>query len=167
MSQLLCPLCGKNTSLKNYNPDSFDLDIYVQDFRGLGRGRGFKSLGRRSILHSRAVLTPLTNRILDLVELLRDEGHIDDSELIERLGPFEATDEGDLDQSGEELGAIKAWREETLRDIGDLADEAYEAAEVEDREEEEDPVEDLRTAVRLLVDERNALKARVEELESG
>ncbi len=153
--------------MKNYHPESFDLDIYVQDFRGLGRGRGFKSLGRRSILHNGAVLSPLTDRILDLVVLLRDEGHIDDSELSDRLGPFEAADEGDRDQSADDLGAMKAWQEDTIRDIEKIADEAYGAAEVEDREEEEDPVEDLRTGVGLLIDENQALKARVEELESG
>ncbi len=167
MSSLLCPLCGKNTSLKNYKPDSFDLDIYVQDFRGLGRGRGFKSTGRRSVLHNTAILSPLTDRMLDLVELLRDEGQIDDSELSDRLGLLEGTDEGDQGDAAEELGAIKAWREETLRDIGKITDETYEAAQVEDREEEEDPVEDLRTGVRMLIDENQALKARVEELDSG
>lgn len=166
MSSLLCPLCGKNTSLKNYNPDSFDLDIYVQDFRGLGRGRGFASLGRRSILHNTIALSRLKNRMLDLVELLRDEGQIDDSELRRRLWPSEDTDEGDQDDAEEELGAMKAWREETLRDLKEIADEAFEVAELEDREEE-DPVEDLRTAVRVLIDEVRALKAKVEELESG
>ncbi len=153
--------------MRNYNPDSFDLDIYVQDFRGLGRGKGFASLGRRSILHDGAAILPLKNRMLDLVVLLRDEGHIDDSELSERLGLLEATDEGDQDDSAEELGAIKAWREETLRDIGEITDEAYEAAQVEDRKEEEDPVEDLRNGVRMLIDENQVLRARVEEVESG
>jgi hypothetical protein len=107
------------------------------------------------------------DRILDLVQLLYHEGHIDDSELSERLGPFEVTDQGDQDDAAEELGAIKAWREETLQDIGEMTDEAYEAAGIEDREEEEDPVEDLRTGVRVLIDEVQALKAKVEELESG
>lgn len=125
------------------------------------------SLGRRSILHDENALLPLKNRILDLVELLRDEGHIDDSELVERLGPFEVTDEGVQDDTAEELGAIKAWREETLQDIGEITDEAYEASGVQDRAEEENPVEDLRTGVHVLIDEVRALKAKVEDLESG
>ncbi|MBI3859211.1 MAG: hypothetical protein HY296_03080 [Thaumarchaeota archaeon] len=167
MTSLLCPLCGKNTSLKNYRPDSFDLDIYVQDFRGLGRGKGFASLGRRSILHDRTALVPLANRILDLVELLHDEGHIDDSELRERLWPWEASEEDNQDNSAEELGAIKAWREDALRGIGEMADEAYEAAGIEDREEEEDGIEDMRNGVHMLIDEVQALRAKVEDLESG
>ncbi len=118
-------------------------------------------------MHNGAVLSSLTDRILDLVVLLRDEGHIDDSELLDRLGPFEAADEGAQNDAAEELGAIKDWQEETLGDVAEITDDAYEAAGVEDREEEEDPVEDLRTGVGLLIDENQALKARVEELESG
>ena len=118
LRSLLCPLCGKNTSLTKYDPESFDMDVYVQDFRGLGRGKGFVSLGRRSILHDRAALGPLVKRVVDLVELLHDEGDVDDDKLRERLWPYEDEDEADLSRAKEDLSAMKAGGRKGFRTWG-------------------------------------------------
>lgn len=49
--------------------------------------------------------------------------------------------------------------------ITEITDEAYEVAEVEERDTDEDPLEDLRNGVDLLIEEVRALRARVEEEE--
>ena len=70
MSLLLCPLCGKATSLRNYDPSTFDDDIYARDVRGLGRGRGFAVIGQHSILDDREVTRLIGTRAVKIVALL-------------------------------------------------------------------------------------------------
>jgi hypothetical protein len=59
MSFLVCPLCAKSCSLREYDPAHYDLDVYVQDMRGLGRGKGFARENRRSALNDPEVMLPI------------------------------------------------------------------------------------------------------------
>jgi len=71
MSQLVCPLCGRFVSLRNFDPSGFDSDIYAVNVVGLGRGRGFAVSESFSILGNPAVTGPIAERcrrILSFIE---------------------------------------------------------------------------------------------------
>ena len=44
MSMFLCPLCGKQNSIKNYHPENFDDDVEIFHNAGLGYRKGFKKI---------------------------------------------------------------------------------------------------------------------------
>jgi hypothetical protein len=67
MSMLVCPLCGKSTSLAKFNPSDFDDDIVVQTIHGLGRGRGFEVVSRESALGNSDVTSLVAERVLMIV----------------------------------------------------------------------------------------------------
>lgn len=114
MRFLICPLCGKSTSLNNFDPSGFDRDIYAQSFVGLGKGKGFASTDKQSILHSSTTLM-IKNRLLNLLLMLHQEGIMKESEIRE-LFKFETK------KNDEEL-AYKAILEEKNTRIRNLTDE--------------------------------------------
>ena len=88
MSHIICPLCGKSSSLRRFNPENFEDDIYVQRVRGLGRGKGFAVVSRESLLGdggNGGLILKIKRRILNLVSLLRRHRLISAKEL-EGLG---------------------------------------------------------------------------------
>jgi hypothetical protein len=85
MSLLICPLCGKSSSLRRFDPRSFDDDIYVKNLRGLGRGRGFEEVDRHSLLTDHVTMRMIVERILRLVSLLASRGVITEAEILSRL----------------------------------------------------------------------------------
>ncbi len=52
MSSVACPLCGKNSPFSSFKPERLDDDIYIVKVTGLGRGRGFATESKESILDS-------------------------------------------------------------------------------------------------------------------
>ncbi|MCK4952930.1 hypothetical protein KAS14_04030 [Candidatus Bathyarchaeota archaeon] len=76
MSMIVCPLCGKSNVLERFNPSDYELDIYVYEVHGLGRGRGFRSGPRRSILGDDEITPLIKNRVLDLVQMLIDNNYL-------------------------------------------------------------------------------------------
>jgi len=61
-------MCGKTTNIRNFDPESFEDDIYLVRFRGLGRGRGFEIASKESLLEG---LDPeLLDKISDRIEIL-------------------------------------------------------------------------------------------------
>lgn len=86
LSMIVCPLCGKQTSLKHFNPSDYDLDIYVQEVRGLGRGRGFETGPRESILGDDHVTPLIKDRLLELSRLLLKEEILKPSEVASLMG---------------------------------------------------------------------------------
>jgi hypothetical protein len=85
MSQLICPLCGKSTSLRRYDPSGFDDDIYVKNLRGLGRGRGFEEVDRHSLLSDRTTMRMIGERILRIIALLASNDVLSEAEILSRL----------------------------------------------------------------------------------
>jgi hypothetical protein len=144
MSLLVCPLCGKSTSLRRYDPTDFADDILVQNVRGLGRGRGFAVVGRRSILDDAEITRLIGERVLTIARLLLDHDRLSTDDVVSRLGPHVA-DAGErtalhsaytslhervarlVTQIEESLG--DDWSYETDLDHGDIAEVLKERVE--------------------------------------
>jgi hypothetical protein len=75
MSMVVCPLCGKSTSLRRF-PSGFEVDIVVRTVRGLGRGRGFETVNEESVLGDDEVTPLIVNRVLDILSVLLRKGCI-------------------------------------------------------------------------------------------
>jgi hypothetical protein len=85
LSQIICPLCSKFNSLRYFDPSRNELDIFVVDVRGLGRGKGVEVIGRTSVLNDSIVL-PIRDRCIELIRII-DQKHppiIDDKALLQR-----------------------------------------------------------------------------------
>jgi len=163
--------------LKNFDPSSFDLDIYAQNVTGLGRGRGFQVISKSSVLHSE-VTRIIKQRLLDLLLLLYKNDRLSKSELQGKFGLVDAEEleatSALLEESRmkvkrlkEVLGAIHADREEIMSAVKALI-ELFEEKLGSDWfmvEEEDTPLQELRVLVEKLIDEYLASRAGQEELE--
>ena len=128
LSHIVCPLCGKNSSVKNFNPELLDLDVYAVSFVGLGRGLGFRSLGRKSILSSKSdIIIKIKDRLLDLILLFKNERIARSSEIALRLNLMQGSDI--LESLSEENIALREENAElkrTLLEQEDLIEELNE-----------------------------------------
>jgi hypothetical protein len=160
------------TSLRAFKPQLLDLDIYAQDVKGLGRGRGFKVVGRGSALDKPSVTEPIKGRLLDLSLMLYREGLLSKEELVKRFDLILPKDYQALEEERDVLQADLEEAEEgfsgKLNDLTDLIADAL----GEDREDWEAEIEGegkdrayatLRYALERLIDEYQAIKAMQEE----
>lgn len=74
------------TSLRTFNPQSLDVDIYIQEVKGLGRGRGFKVVDRTSALDIMSITQPIKNRLIDLVVMMSENDLLSKEEISEMFG---------------------------------------------------------------------------------
>jgi hypothetical protein len=75
-------------SLRKFDPEEFDDDIYVQSVQGLGRGRGFRVTQRQSILLQSAyseARRKIADRIIELLSILKKNGDVSTDGLAKRL----------------------------------------------------------------------------------
>jgi hypothetical protein len=180
------------TSLRAFKPQLLDLDVYVQDVKGLGRGRGFKVVGRGSALDKPSVTKPIKGRLLDLSLMLYREGLLSKEELAERFGlilpkDYQALEEerdalqadleeqeGQIKEAEDELGEVKGELEEAdegfpskLNELTNLIADALEEDskdwEVEIEEGEDNAYAVLRYGLERLIDDYQAIKAMQEE----
>ncbi len=79
MTMLLCPLCGKKTHIDQFDPENFADDIFVQEIKGLGRGKGFKVTEVTSIFDNSNddTIWMIKERVLQLAKILKDEGELE------------------------------------------------------------------------------------------
>jgi hypothetical protein len=94
MSLWICPLCGKQVSIKYYDPSDFDDDIMIIQLRGLGRGRGFEVVSEHSLFEDKdtELLDLISDRVAILYNLLYENNGDDEDE-------DEAEDEGEKEQN--------------------------------------------------------------------
>jgi hypothetical protein len=192
MSFVVCPLCGRMVSLRTFNPQSLDLDVYVQNVKGLGRGRGFKVVEKSSALGVPSVTRPIKGRVLDLSMMLYKEGLLSKEEVAERFGLLSPKDrevlederdalradleetEGRLkDAEGKhvkvkhELGEANEGFSDRMNELTDLIAEALEEDiadwEVRVGEDEDEAYATLRYGLERLIDDYGALEAMQEE----
>lgn len=150
----MCPLCGKNSSLRYLDPDSFEDDILAQDVVGLGPGQGFKTTGRHSILHSGEVKAIIAPRLLVLVKLMIDEGVLSTDEVTRRLGLPRV--EVIVEREGDETQALREEREVTEERLKRIVAGMAEALEESPDDIEEDVVSELEHFVERMIDELGA-----------
>ena len=92
MPMLVCPLCGKSSSLYRFDPRGFEDDVFVQTLRGLGRGKGFKVTRAQSIFDMdrttliEATINTLCSRSVEIVNMMLENGVLTKEDLVHRLG---------------------------------------------------------------------------------
>jgi len=179
------------TSQRKFDPNKLDLDVYVQDVQGLGRGKGFKVIGKRSGLHTQSVTVPIKGRLLNLLSMLHKERLLSMQEVAGRFGlilphDYQAFEEerdalranlketeGQRKEIEDELDKVKGEQEEAEEGfseklqgltnlIADALEEDSEDWEFEGEEEDGDYVK-LKFGLERLIDSFQALKAQEEE----
>lgn len=192
MSFIVCPLCGKMSSLRKYDPHSLDVDIYLQKVKGLGRGRGFKVVSKSSALGDPSVIEPIKNRLIDLLMMLKRKNLLSGLDLAQKFGGKSEKDleyvRGELATSRAELKNAQDQRDAARRDhlaeraklkmlkddysnkvnslsdrVIDLLDEDVENWVFETNEEGEGSFSILENATDRLIEEFSALRALSEE----
>jgi hypothetical protein len=73
MSHFQCPVCGKHSSIRLYEPEGFDDDIELISYSGLGRGKGFESYLAGYIDDDPELKERLRNRVQRVLEILSEE----------------------------------------------------------------------------------------------
>ena len=101
MSHLICPLCGLNVPLSKFDPESVDLDIALVSFSGLGRGRGFKTNERLSIVGDKDITPRVAVKIVELCNYLLTNDVIDMASLSEELGISKAMTDNSEEKNSE------------------------------------------------------------------
>ena len=109
-----CPTCGKSTAVEHFHPEDLDLDIKLITMKGLGKGRGFEVVNRRSALEDAEVdvIEPIKNRTLDILKILIQSGYLTLDKVEEFLNEdgIEDSDEDDDKEFSEEKCFIEgAW----------------------------------------------------------
>lgn len=171
MSFIACPLCGKMTSLRKFDPQSLDAEIYLQKVKGLGRGRGFKVASRSSALGNPSLIEPIKNRLIDLLLMLEGKNLLSGLDLAERFG---GKSEKDLQIIRNELFAERAklnkQKDDYSNKFNSLSDRVIESLdedtedwEFETNEEGEDSFSILENATDRLIEEFSSLRALSEE----
>jgi hypothetical protein len=122
---LVCPLCGKLSSYRLFDPSGFEVDIRVKTMRGLGRGRGFAEEGSESILDDADTVAKVRNRLLSILSLLLRKGLVSEETVIGRLG-LDVGGESEEDDSPyvaryERLEALAERLEEKMYGAMDLS----------------------------------------------
>jgi hypothetical protein len=144
-----------------FNPSGFADDVMVQEVRGLGRGRGFMVVGRKSILSDNETIRRLKDRLLVLVRLLHQRGLLDAADLMEVLDLSPDAEAVGDKSSEDENQAFREESEETdekiRRMVYDIEEELYDVQGVQFAEDE-DVVERLRNSVTVMLDELRAAK---------
>ena len=126
MSLWICPLCGKQVSIRYYDPSDFNDDIMIIQLRGLGRGRGFEVVSEHSLFEDKdtELLDLISDRVAILYNLLYENNGDDEDE-------DEAEDEGEEEQNGELLelvnDALADIYEERFFDLGEAVEALVDA----------------------------------------
>ena len=108
MSLWICPLCGKQVSIRYYDPSGFADDIVIIQLRGLGRGRGFEVVSEYSLFEDEdtELLDIISDRVAVLYNLLYEDKGDDEDE--------EKEDDG---EEGEQNGELLDLVNDVLADI--------------------------------------------------
>ena len=116
MSLWICPICGKQVSIRHYDPTDFEDDISIILKRGLGQGMGFEVVDRYSLLDGSDP---------DLLDLIRDRVAVIYNLLYEDVDDEDEDDEEEYESLSEvDKEILLAELEE--EDISDLEEEVSE-----------------------------------------
>lgn len=87
------------TSLRHFDPASFEIDILQKEATGLGRGKGFSFSEAYSVLDDGDIVTKVGDRMLALLGLLIRKGWYTKEEVADRLDIREDEGVNELDSS--------------------------------------------------------------------
>lgn len=82
MSLWICPLCGKQNSIRHYDPTNFVDDILIIRLRGLGKGKSFEEVKRYSLLDGSdpELLDLISDRVAVIYNMLYEDVEDDEAE---------------------------------------------------------------------------------------
>ena len=89
MSMLSCPLCGRQVSRRLFAPEDLEEDIQVVERVSLGRARGFKVVGRPSVLDDKVLMGRIAARCHVILKLLGQDQDIDEEKLQGLIDEYE------------------------------------------------------------------------------
>jgi chromosome segregation ATPase len=125
MVQLICPLCGKFTSIRYFDPGSFEHDVLGVDTVGLGRGRGTRVVAKFSLLDDSQLMRTIRDRCHLLVRIIDGKSPPDQKDLAALKGEVEMWRKRALDRhkEGNDLeakiadmeGDLRYWQKEAKR----------------------------------------------------
>lgn len=125
MVQLICPLCGKFTSIRYFDPGSFENDVFGVDTVGLGRGRGTRVVAKFSLLDDSQLMRTIRDRCHLLVGIIDGKSPPDQKDLAALKGEVEMWRKRALDRhkEGNDLeakiadmeGDLRYWQKEAKR----------------------------------------------------
>ena len=125
MVQLICPLCGKFTSIRYFDPGSFENDVLGVDTVGLGRGRGTRVVAKFSLLDDSQLMRTIRDRCHLLVGIIDGKSPPDPKDLAALKGEVEMWRKRALDRhkEGNDLeakiadmeGDLRYWQKEAKR----------------------------------------------------
>ena len=127
LSLWLCPLCGKQGSIRHYDPTDFEDDIRIIIKRGLGRGMGFEVVEEYSLLDGSdpELLDLISDRVAVLYDMLYEDVEGDEAE---EEHPVDLEDEDD-DESLSELEKELQRGEEEEDEEEDDSEERHASSE--------------------------------------
>ncbi len=89
MSQFACPVCGKNSSIRLYDPDELEQDLKVVTYGSTGRG-GIYVADKTSILGQGDPLEQaIAGRTLKVIKMFLETGSLKKDQLRKELGMSE------------------------------------------------------------------------------
>ena len=184
MSFISCPLCGKNSCLNYFDPQSLDLIVYVHDVKGLGRGKGFKIINKRIAFINSSEMNKIKYRLLDLVSLFYDNKLVTEEEVSTKLGlpiknqylfktkhdimyvNFKETEEN-LKEANDEIDDYSNIFAELVYKIADALEEDFDDWDIEysrkSLDNDEQSIITLQYGVERLIDNYLALNASDED----
>ena len=96
MSHIRCPMCGKDSAFSTFDPENLDLDIYVRQVTGLGRGRGFSPGPDESVFGDDHYTPKVMDRCMELLKAGIEKGSVTKREIARQLkigAPIQGMDE--------------------------------------------------------------------------
>jgi hypothetical protein len=92
LSMLVCPLCGRLCSVRHFDPNGFEDDIFIQQVKGLGQGKGFRTTEVRSVFESdrsaevEEAISKIYGRVLEILAMLLSNDLVTRGDVARRLG---------------------------------------------------------------------------------
>lgn len=96
MSHVRCPMCGKDSASTSFNPENLDVDIYVRQAIGLGRGKGFSFGPDETVLGDDHYTPKVMDRCMELLKAGIEKGSVTRREIASHLkigAPIQGTED--------------------------------------------------------------------------
>ena len=125
-----CPLCGKQNSIRHYDPTYFAEDIIIILKRGLGYGRGWEKVDEYSLLDGSdpELLDLISDRVAVIYDMLYEDVKDDEAEGEHSVDHEDKVDFESLSELDKQifLAEQEVEDEEEDEDIIDLDEEIIE-----------------------------------------